>query len=129
MGLTIVEYAPFGVIGAITPVTHSLPTLAGNVITWWPAAIRLIVNPHPSGARIACEGVRRFNKAIHKATGLENLITIIEQPTLGDRCRNLCTSWCQAVVRYGWPRSGSCCSRKPQEGRCGGPRESARSCG
>ncbi|MBA4032326.1 MAG: aldehyde dehydrogenase EutE, partial [Planctomyces sp.] len=81
-GLTIVEYAPFGVIGAITPVTHSLPTLAGNVINMVASGNTLVVNPHPSGAKIACEGVRRFNKAIHKATGLENLITIIEQPTL-----------------------------------------------
>ena len=31
-GLMITEYAPFGVIGAITPVTHSLPTLAGNFV-------------------------------------------------------------------------------------------------
>lgn len=81
-GLTITEYAPFGVIGAITPVTHSLPTLAGNVVNMVAGGNTLIVNPHPSGARIACEGVRRFNRAIYKATGLENLITIIERPTL-----------------------------------------------
>ena len=42
----------------------------------------LVVNPHPSGARIACEGVRRFNKAIYKATGLENLVNSVEKPTL-----------------------------------------------
>ncbi len=81
-GLTITEYAPFGVIGAITPVTHSLPTLAGNVVNMIAGGNTMVVNPHPSGARIACEGVRRFNRAIHKATGLENLITIIEKPTL-----------------------------------------------
>jgi aldehyde dehydrogenase len=81
-GLTVTEYAPFGVIGAITPVTHSLPTLAGNVVNMVASGNTLVVNPHPSGARIACEGVRRFNKAIHKATGLENLITIIAKPTL-----------------------------------------------
>ncbi len=81
-GLTVTEYAPFGVIGAITPVTHSLPTLAGNVVNMIAGGNTMIVNPHPSGARIACEGVRRFNKAIHKATGLQNLITIIETPTL-----------------------------------------------
>ncbi|MBW3539161.1 MAG: aldehyde dehydrogenase EutE [Planctomycetes bacterium] len=81
-GLTVTEYAPFGVIGAITPVTHSLPTLAGNVVNMVAAGNTLVVNPHPSGARIACEGVRRFNQAIHQATGLENLITIIEEPTL-----------------------------------------------
>lgn len=81
-GLMLTQFAPFGVIGAITPVTHSLPTLAGNVVNMLAGGNTLVVNPHPSGARIACEGVRRFNKAIHKATGLENLITIIETPTL-----------------------------------------------
>ncbi len=81
-GLTITEYAPFGVIGAITPVTHSLPTLAGNVISMVSAGNTMVVNPHPAGARIACEGTRRFNRAIYEATGLENLVTIIEEPTL-----------------------------------------------
>lgn len=81
-GLSVTEYAPFGVIGAITPVTHSLPTLAGNVVNMVAGGNTLVVNPHPSGARIACEGVRRFNQAIYKATGLQNLITILEKPTL-----------------------------------------------
>ena len=81
-GLTITEYAPFGVIGAITPVTHSLPTLTGNVISMLSAGNTIVFNPHPAGARVACEGVRRFNRAIKEAVGLENLITIIEQPTL-----------------------------------------------
>ncbi|GIX03235.1 MAG: aldehyde dehydrogenase [Planctomycetaceae bacterium] len=81
-GVTLVEYAPFGVIGTITPVTHSLPTLAGNVVNMIAAGNTMVVNPHPSGAQIACEGVRRFNQAIYKATGLQNLITIVEQPTL-----------------------------------------------
>jgi aldehyde dehydrogenase len=81
-GLTLTEYAPFGVIGAITPVTHSLPTLAGNVISMIAGGNTLVVNAHPGGARIAAEGVRRFSKAIYEATGLENLICIVEQPTL-----------------------------------------------
>ena len=38
-GLTVTEYAPFGVIGAITPVTHSLPTLAA-IATAHRAAVR-----------------------------------------------------------------------------------------
>ena len=81
-GITLTEYAPFGVIGAITPVTHSLPTLAGNVINMVAGGNTIVVNAHPSGARIAAEGVRRFNKSIHAETGLENLVTIIEKPTL-----------------------------------------------
>ena len=81
-GLTVTEYAPFGVIGAITPVTHSLPTLAGNFVSMVSAGNTIVCNPHPSGAKIACEGVRRFNKAIYQATGLTNLVTIIGEPTL-----------------------------------------------
>src|SRR5260370_29703138 len=81
-GITLTEYAPFGVIGAVTPVTHSLPTLAGNAINMLAAGNAVVCNPHPSGARIACKGVRLFNQAIHQAIGIDNLIAIIEQPTL-----------------------------------------------
>lgn len=80
--LTLEEYAPFGVIGTITPVTHSLPTLANNAISMIAAGNAIICNPHPSGARVACHGAQLFNQAIHKATGIENLITIIGKPTL-----------------------------------------------
>jgi aldehyde dehydrogenase len=82
LGLTLTDYAPFGVIGAITPVTHSLPTLAGNAINMLAAGNTIVFNAHPSGSRIAAEGVRRFNKAIREAIGLENLLTIIDPPTL-----------------------------------------------
>ena len=81
-GITLLEQAPFGVIGAITPVTHSLPTLAGNAVSMIASGNTVVFNAHPSGARIAAEGVRRINRAIHAATGLENLITIIDKPTL-----------------------------------------------
>ncbi|SIO64756.1 aldehyde dehydrogenase [Singulisphaera sp. GP187] len=81
-GLTLTDYAPFGVIGAITPVTHSLPTLAGNAINMLAAGNTVVFNAHPSGAKIAAEGVRRFNKAIQQAIGLDDLLTIIDPPTL-----------------------------------------------
>jgi aldehyde dehydrogenase len=81
-GLTLTDYVPFGVIGAITPVTHSLPTLAGNAINMLASGNTVVFNAHPSGARVAAEGVRRFNKAIREAIGLENLLTIIDPPTL-----------------------------------------------
>ncbi len=81
-GLTMTDYAPFGVIGAITPVTHSLPTLAGNAINMLAAGNTVVFNAHPSGAMIAAEGVRRFNRAIRAAIGLDDLLTIIDPPTL-----------------------------------------------
>ncbi|MGE0759955.1 MAG: aldehyde dehydrogenase family protein, partial [Pirellulaceae bacterium] len=81
-GLAVVEHAPFGVIGAITPVTHSLPTLTGNAISMIASGNTLVVNPHPSGKRVATEGVKRFNEAIAREVGIDNLICIISEPTL-----------------------------------------------
>ena len=81
-GLAVIEHAPFGVIGAITPVTHSLPTITGNAVSMIAGGNTLVVNPHPSGKRVAAEGVRRFNEAIYRDLGIDNLICVIAEPTL-----------------------------------------------
>jgi aldehyde dehydrogenase len=81
-GVALVEYAPFGVIGAITPVTHSLPTLASNAISMLAAGNGVVFNPHPAGAGVARHGVQLFNEAIEKAIGIDNLLTLVAEPTL-----------------------------------------------
>ncbi len=81
-GITLEEYAPFGVIGAILPVTHSVPTLTGNVISMVAAGNSIVFNPHPGGARSAAMAVRAYNEAIYRAIGIDNIITTIEQPSL-----------------------------------------------
>ena len=82
LGIAVIEHAPFGVIGAITPVTHSLPTITGNAVSMIAAGNTIVVNPHPSGKKVAAEGVRRFNKAIYDDVGIDNLICVIAEPTL-----------------------------------------------
>jgi aldehyde dehydrogenase len=81
-GLAVIERAPFGVIGAITPVTHSLPTITGNAVSMIAGGNAVVVNPHPSGKKVAAEGVRRFNEAIAAEVGIDNLICVIAEPTL-----------------------------------------------
>ncbi len=81
-GLTVTERAPYGVIGAVTPVTHSVPTLASNAIMMIAAGNSVVCNPHPGGAGCAAEATRRWNRAIREATGIENLVCVIEKPTL-----------------------------------------------
>jgi len=81
-GLTVEEFAPFGVVGVITPVTHSLPTLAGNAISILAAGNAVVCNPHPAGKQIAAHGARLFNQAIYEKLGIDNLISIITEPTL-----------------------------------------------
>jgi aldehyde dehydrogenase len=81
-GLAVIEHAPFGVIGAITPVTHSLPTITGNAISMIASGNTVVVNPHPAGKRVAVDGVRRFNEAIYRDLGIDNLICVLAEPTL-----------------------------------------------
>src|SRR3954471_14933615 len=81
-GLCLHEFAPFGVIGIITPVTHSVPTLSANVINMVAAGNSIVANPHPSGANCAAIAVREYNKAIAAKYGIDHLVTIIVPPTL-----------------------------------------------
>ncbi|MCO5053024.1 MAG: aldehyde dehydrogenase [Verrucomicrobiae bacterium] len=81
-GITLEEFTPFGVVGAITPSTHSIPTLSGNIVNIVAAGNAVVFNPHPSAARCAAAAVRTYNEAIYRETGIENIACLVEQPTL-----------------------------------------------
>jgi len=106
-GITLEEYTPFGVVAAITPSTHSIPTLSGNIINIVAAGNGVVFNAHPGAAKCAAMAVREYNQAIERETGIQNLITIIEQPTLEsfkaicshEAVRLLCVTGGPAVVK------------------------------
>ncbi len=81
-GLCLQEYAPFGVIGVVTPVTHVIPTLSANCVNMIAAGNSIVANPHPSGVKCAVHAVREYNKAIHAKYGIDNLITCMAAPSL-----------------------------------------------
>jgi aldehyde dehydrogenase len=81
-GITLEEYTPFGVVGAVTPSTHSIPTLSGNIVNIVAAGNAVVFNAHPAAARCAAAAVRAYNQAIHRETGIENIATIIEKPSM-----------------------------------------------
>ncbi|MBN2507019.1 MAG: aldehyde dehydrogenase [Verrucomicrobia bacterium] len=81
-GITMEEYTPFGVIGAVTPSTHSIPTIASNIISMVAAGNAVVFNAHPGAATCAATAVRAFNEAIHRDLGIENLACLIHPPTL-----------------------------------------------
>lgn len=105
-GITMEEHTPFGVIGAITPVTHSIPTISCNIINMVAAGNTVVFNAHPSGARCAAEAIRTFNRAIEQEIGIPNVVTIIEEPSIesfNDICKNehialMCVTGGPAVV-------------------------------
>src|SRR5689334_15138445 len=70
-GITLEEYTPFGVVAAITPSTHSIPTLSGNIINIVAAGNAAVFNAHPSVAKCAALAVTEYNKAIERVIGIE----------------------------------------------------------
>jgi aldehyde dehydrogenase len=120
-GVSLQEYAPFGVIGVITPVTHSLPTLACNAINMLAAGNSLVCNPHPSGAHIACKGVHLFNQAIVEAIGIDNLLTIVETPTLETAQAIFDHREVRMLCVTGGPAVGRAALRSPKRAIVAGP--------
>ncbi|MEZ6190483.1 MAG: aldehyde dehydrogenase family protein [Phycisphaerales bacterium] len=84
-GISLDEAAPWGVIGVITPVTHSIPTVTANAISMIAAGNAMVVNPHPSGAKSAALAAETYNKAVREKFGIDPLICLINPPTLHGR--------------------------------------------
>jgi acyl-CoA reductase-like NAD-dependent aldehyde dehydrogenase len=81
-GLTLVEKAPFGVIGSITPSTNPVVTIISNAIGMVAAGNAVVFNPHPSAKKTSSHLVALLNKAITDAEGPINLLTCIDEPTI-----------------------------------------------
>jgi len=120
-GITLEEYTPFGVVGAITPSTHSIPTLSGNIVNICAAGNSVVFNAHPSAARCAAVAVRAYNEAIYRATGIENIACIIEKPTL-DSFNALCKNeFTRLLLVTGGPMVVKAAMQTGKRAICAGP--------
>jgi aldehyde dehydrogenase len=81
-GLCIIERAPWGAIGMVLPVTHSLPTMAANAINILAGGNTAVFAPHPSGKRVAQYGLQLFNQEIEREVGVRNALTTIVEPSI-----------------------------------------------
>lgn len=81
-GLTVVEMAPWGVIGAVTPSTHPVPTMVNNAICIIAAGNSVVFNVHPAAKEVSMYAVQMLNRAIVAVGGPPDLITAIESPTI-----------------------------------------------
>ena len=81
-GLTLVERAPYGVIGSITPSTNPTVTIISNAIGMIAAGNSVVFNPHPSSKKVSAFLVNLLNKAIAEAGGPANLVCCIAEPTI-----------------------------------------------
>ena len=81
-GLSLIEPAPFGVIGAITPVTNPTSTIICNAIGMLAAGNAVVFNVHPSAASCSIQTVALLNAAIRSAGGPPDVITCVANPTI-----------------------------------------------
>lgn len=80
-GLTLVERAPYGVIGSITPCTNPSETIICNGIGMIAGGNSAVFNPHPNAKEISAYTVRLLNRAIVAVGGPRNLLCSIADPT------------------------------------------------
>jgi acyl-CoA reductase-like NAD-dependent aldehyde dehydrogenase len=81
-GLALDEYAPFGVIGNITPSTHPAPTMINNIIIQLAGGNAIAFNPHPSAKKVNAKVIRLANKYMVEAGAPANLVTCVAEPTM-----------------------------------------------
>ena len=81
-GLTLVEMAPFGVVGAITPSTNPSETVICNSIGMIAAGNGVVFNPHPGAICTSNYAVDLVNRASAMAGGPKILVASMDKPTM-----------------------------------------------
>ncbi len=81
-GLTVEYYAPWGVVGAVTPSTNPSITVFGNGVCGMIAGNSMVFNGHPSAKVGTAWSVDIFNRAVVAVGGPENLLCTVKEPTM-----------------------------------------------
>ncbi len=81
-GVAMEEFAPFGVIGAVTPSTHPVPTMVNNIIIMLAGGNTVVFNPHPNAKNISVHALQIFHRAVVAGGFPANLFTCVQNPTI-----------------------------------------------
>lgn len=81
-GLTLIEMAPFGLVGSITPSTNPSETVICNSIGMIAAGNGVVFNPHPNAIATSNYAVDLVNRASKTAGGPDVLVCSMAKPTL-----------------------------------------------
>jgi aldehyde dehydrogenase len=120
-GLSVVERAPFGVIGAITPTTNPTETIINNGIGMVAGGNAVVFNVHPSAARVCNWFVHLLNEAIVAAGGPRDLLCAVEQPTIESAQTLMKHPGIRVLVVTGGPAVVKEAMRSGKRAICGGP--------
>ncbi|WAJ24179.1 aldehyde dehydrogenase family protein [Lacrimispora xylanolytica] len=102
-GLTLIEYCPFGVIGAITPTTNPTETIINNSISMIAGGNTVLFSPHPRAKKVSRLLVKMLNKALIEAGAPSDLISMVEEPSLENTEKMISNPKVRLLVATGGP--------------------------
>ena len=73
---------PVGVVAALVPTTNPVSTTVSNGMSILKCRNAMIVSPHPRAKKTTIHGVELINEAIRAAGAPENLVQIVDQPSM-----------------------------------------------
>ena len=120
-GLTIEEWAPYGVIGAITPTTNPTETIICNGIGMISAGNSVVFNAHPGAKKISAFTVQFINEAIVRAGGPENLMCCTAEPTIESAQALMTHAGIRLLVVTGGPGVVNAAMKSGKKVIAGGP--------
>ncbi len=80
-GLTLVEYAPFGVVAAVTPSNNPVATIISNAISILAAGNSVVFAPHPAAEKVCIDVLITLSGAAVSAGAPNGLITTVAPPS------------------------------------------------
>lgn len=102
-GMTLVEMAPYGVIGSITPSTNPSETVICNSMGMIAGGNAVVFNPHPNACDTANYAVDLVNRAVLEAGGPENLVVSVAKPTRESSNEMMASPVVKMLVATGGP--------------------------
>jgi acyl-CoA reductase-like NAD-dependent aldehyde dehydrogenase len=120
-GLVLTEPAPFGVIGAITPVTNPSSTIICNAIAMVSAGNAVVFNAHPSARRVSLTTIQMLNRAIVAAGGPPNTLSCMAEPTLASASALMKHPGIRLLVVTGGPGVVQAAMNSGKRAICAGP--------
>lgn len=120
-GLVLMERAPYGVIGAITPTTNPTETIICNAIGMIAAGNSVVFNVHPSAKKTCRFFVEKANEYIMAAGGPEGLIAMMGDPTIESANAMMTHPGVRLVVVTGGPGVVKAAMKSGKRAICGGP--------
>ena len=81
-GLTLMERAPYGVIGSITPCTNPTETIICNGIGMVAGGNTVVFNTHPLAKGVSAYCIDLINRASIEVGGPDNLMCCVGKPTI-----------------------------------------------